>query len=80
VDTYSPILLQDYLPPETYPEVGEMEPELDRGSATVTGGVVGALVGAGAAFAYTSLTGRGKALVPKVDLEVPSDEDAEHEH
>ncbi len=79
--TYSPIVLQEYLPPETYPQIGELKGELNRESAAVTGGVVGALVGAGAAFAYSSLTNRAKGLVPdKVTLEVPSDEEADHEH
>lgn len=72
--TYVPITLQDYLPPATYPSTIEDEGAAKPGSAAVTGGVIGAVVGAGAAFAYAAASNRDKGITPEVDHEEHSDE------
>jgi hydrogenase small subunit len=78
--TYTPIKLQDFLPPVTYPVVGSSNGNVTPEGAAVTGGAVGVVVGAAAAFAYNLLTNRAKGVTPDVTHEVPSDEEAEKHH
>lgn len=80
IPTYTPIKLQDYLPPETYPVVGTTNGNVTHEGAAVTGGAVGAVVGAAAAFAYNLLTNRAKGVTPEVTHEVPTDEEADKHH
>ncbi len=78
--TYTPIKLQDYLPPETYPVVGSTNGNVTPEGAAVTGGAVGVVVGAAGAFAYNLLTNRAKGVTPDVTHEVPTDEEADKHH
>ncbi len=80
VPTYTPIKLQDYLPPETYPLVGEAPGKVTPEGAAVTGGAVGVIVGATLAFGYNLMTNRAKGVTPDVTTEVPSDEEHEQGH
>ncbi len=80
ISTYTPIKLQDYLPPTTYPVVGEAKSNVTPEGAAITGGVVGAVVGAGAAFGYNLITNRAKGLAPEVTHEVPPDDVDPHGH
>lgn len=72
--TYSPIQLNEFLPPNTYPAVGEVKGTVTPGDAAVTAGAVGVVAGAALAFGYTVITGRAKGVTPEVSQEEPSEE------
>lgn len=76
--TYTPIQLNEFLPPNTYPAVGEVEGEVTPEGAAVTAGAVGVVAGAALAFGYTVMTGRAKGVTPEVSQEEPSEEGHEH--
>jgi len=77
-ETYYPIKLQDYLPANTYPAVGEVKGAVTPGGAAVTAGAVGVIAGAALAFGYTVMTGRAKGITPEASEEEPSEEGHEH--
>ena len=72
--TYVPIKLDDFLPPSTYPAVGEVKGQVTPQGAAVTAGAVGLVAGAALAFGYTVMTGRAKGVTPEVSEEEPSEE------
>ena len=72
--TYVPIKLDDFLPPTTYPTVGEVKGQVTPQGAAVTAGAVGVVAGAALAFGYTVMTGRAKGVTPEVSEEEPSEE------
>ena len=76
--TYTPIQLNDFLPPSTYPAVGEVKGTATPEGAAVTAGAVGVVAGAALAFGYTVMTGRAKGVTPEVSQEEPSEEGHEH--
>ena len=76
--TYSPIQLNDFLPPNTYPAVGEVKGSVTPEGAAVTAGAVGVVAGAALAFGYTVMTGQAKGVTPEVSQEEPSEEGHEH--
>lgn len=76
--TYVPVKLDTYTPPATYPSVTTPDPQISSEGAIVTGGVIGALLGATLAFGYTHLTNRNKAIEPGVSYEEPADQDPLH--
>lgn len=76
--TYVPIKLDTFTPPLEYPSVVVQDNGVTTEGAAITGGVVGAIVGATLAFGYTVMTKRTAHLEPSVDTKEPS-EDA-HEH
>ncbi len=80
IPTYTPIKLQDYLPPVTYPEAGVSEGKITHEGAAVTGGAVGVIVGASLAFGYSLMTNRAKGVMPEVDHTEPTDEDHKLPH
>ncbi len=65
--TYEPVTLQDYTPPNTYPEIKTDESKFTAEGAAISGGTVGVIVGAAGAFAYTLMTNRVKNLAPDSD-------------
>lgn len=75
--TYEPIQLDTFTPPLTYPSTEPLKPEVTPEGAAVTGGAIGAVVGATLAFGYTVMTKRFNTLEPKVEKEVPSED---HDH
>lgn len=80
IPTYTPIKLQDYLPPETYPLVGDAPGKVTPEGAAVTGGAVGAIVGATLAFGYNLMTNRAKGVTPDVTTEVPPPDEHDQGH
>jgi NiFe hydrogenase small subunit HydA len=80
VPTYTPIKLQEYNPPETYPTVGENQGSVTPEGAAITGGVGGVVIGAAAAFGYNLMTNRAKGVTPEVNNHVPSDEEHKDSH
>lgn len=76
--TYEPIQLDTFAPPLTYPSVTKPENGVTTEGAAITGGAVGAVVGATLAFGYAVMTKRMGHLEPKVETKEPSAE--EHEH
>ncbi|MHB0966779.1 MAG: hydrogenase small subunit [Bellilinea sp.] len=76
--TYSPIQLNEFLPPATYPAVGEVKGTVTPEGAAVTAGAAGVVAGAALAFGYTVMTGRAKGVTPEVSQEEPSEEGHEH--
>jgi NiFe hydrogenase small subunit HydA len=71
--TYEPVKLDVLAPPITYPSIDPVPHEITNEGAAVTGGAVGALVGATLAFGYMIMTNRTKNLEPKVSNEEPAD-------
>lgn len=71
--TYQPIKLQEATAPLTYPSTDAVVREVTPEGAAITGGTVGLLVGAVAAFAYATMTNRGKESLPEIGEEEPMD-------
>jgi hydrogenase small subunit len=68
--TYVPVKLMDLTPvAEIYPEVGATTSKVTPNGAAVTGGAIGVIVGATAAFGYAVMTNRSKGLTPEVHPE-----------
>jgi NiFe hydrogenase small subunit HydA len=75
--TYVPIKLMDLTPVAgLYPEVGTEQTKATPGGAAITGGAIGAIVGATTAFGYAVMTNRAKGLTPSVNAEEA--EEVEH--
>lgn len=72
--TYEPIQLDTFAPPITYPSVGEAESTVTAEGAAITGGAVGAIIGATVAYGYMAMTRRTAHLEPAVTTEEPNDE------
>lgn len=70
---YTPVHIQDYSLPSTYPPVYQESNLVSTQGAAINGGVLGAIVGAAGAFTYAALTNRAKGLAPAVDLKDPDE-------
>ncbi len=79
MSTYEPIQLDTFTPPVTYPSIDSAERAIDPSGAAITGGAVGAVVGASLAFGYMVMTNRTRHIEPSISEEEPSDE-ADHAH
>ncbi|HEY9076727.1 MAG TPA: hydrogenase small subunit [Anaerolineaceae bacterium] len=56
--TYQPVQVSAFTPPTTYPRIKEETQAITPGGAAISGGTVGAIIGAAAAFWYMSVTRR----------------------
>lgn len=78
--TYVPIQLDAFAPPLTYPSVNVPDTNITTGGAAISGGAVGALVGATLAFGYMVMTQRSKEITPEIDHHEPTDDEHPEHH
>ncbi|TLM99814.1 [Ni/Fe] hydrogenase small subunit, partial [bacterium] len=72
--TYVPIQLDAFTPPITYPSVAAATDGITAEGAAITGGAVGAVVGATLAFGYMVMTNRAKHIEPAINHEEPPED------
>ena len=75
-DVYEPVLINDIMPPNTYPSVEKEVHEISPAAIAVSGTAVGAITGAAGAFAYSALTNRAGSTQPEVEEETEESDEA----